>query len=249
MTAGRLVFATNAYSHLFPDLARKQVPAFTYMIATEPLSDEQLAAIGWEGRQGVEDARNLIHYYRLTPDGRLMMGGGPVGLKARNDLGRDNDEDAWRHLEEHIHWLWPHLDDLRVTHRWGGAFSVTMDLTPALGYVGESRRAVYSLGCIGHGVAMSYLNGRMLAELLVHPSGHRTMSARSSTGACCRGRRSRWLRWSSMRCATTCEPRTRSTNGGRRASESAPARLDPPAVRHAGCRAHGSLASQAAPRW
>jgi glycine/D-amino acid oxidase-like deaminating enzyme len=169
VTAGRLVFATNAYSHLFPDLVRKQVPAFTYMIATEPLSDEQLASIGWEGRQGLEDARNLIHYYRLTPDRRLVMGGGPVGLKAGNDLGRDSDEDAWRHLEEHIHWLWPHLDGLRVTHKWGGPFSVTLDLTPALGYVGESRRAVYSLGCIGHGVAMSYLNGRVLAELLLRP--------------------------------------------------------------------------------
>ena len=169
LTAGRIVFATNAYSHLFPDIARKQVPAFTYMIATEPLSDEQLAAIGWEGRQGLEDARNLIHYYRLTPDRRIVMGGGPVGLKARNDLGRDSDEDAWRRLEEHIHWLWPHLGGLRVTHKWGGPFSVTMDLTPALGYVGEGRRAVYSLGCIGHGVAMSYLNGRVLAELLLRP--------------------------------------------------------------------------------
>ncbi|MCX6373300.1 MAG: FAD-binding oxidoreductase [Actinobacteria bacterium] len=169
VTAGRLVFATNAYSHLFPDLARKQVPAFTYMIATEPLSDEQLAAIGWQGEQGLEDARNLIHYYRLTPDRRLVMGGGPVGLKAGNDLDRDSDEAAWRHLEEHIQWLWPHLGGLRVTHRWGGPFSVTMDLTPVLGYVGEGRRAVYSLGCIGHGVAMSYLNARVLADLLLRP--------------------------------------------------------------------------------
>jgi glycine/D-amino acid oxidase-like deaminating enzyme len=78
--AQKLAFATNAYSHLFPTLGHKQVPAFTYMIATEPLTDEQLAPIGWEGRQGLEDARNLIHYYRLTPDKRIVMGGGPVGL-------------------------------------------------------------------------------------------------------------------------------------------------------------------------
>ena len=63
MTAQKLVFATNAYSHLFGQLDRLQAPAFTYMIATEPLSDEQLAPIGWEGLQGIEDARNLIHYY------------------------------------------------------------------------------------------------------------------------------------------------------------------------------------------
>jgi glycine/D-amino acid oxidase-like deaminating enzyme len=169
VTAGRVVFAANAYSHLFPDLERKQVPAFTYMVATEPLSDEQLDSIGWVGRQGLEDARNLIHYYRLTPDKRIVMGGGPVGLKARNSLDRDSDERAWRHLEDHILWLWPHLAGVEVTHRWGGPFSVTMDLTPALGYVGENRNAVYSLGCIGHGVAMSYLNGKVLAELLLRP--------------------------------------------------------------------------------
>ena len=41
-----------------------------------------------------------------------------------------------------------------------------MDLAPALGYLGADRTAVYGLGCIGHGVAMSYLNGQVLAELL-----------------------------------------------------------------------------------
>jgi glycine/D-amino acid oxidase-like deaminating enzyme len=165
LSAGRLVFATNGYSHLFPDLATKQVPAFTYMVATEPLTEEQLAPIGWSGMQGVEDARNLIHYYRITPDKRIVMGGGPVGLRYGNDLDADIDEGAWRHLEEHIGWLWPHLRDVRIARRWGGPFSVTLDLTPALGYVGDDRRAVYSLGCIGHGVSMSYLNGRLLAEL------------------------------------------------------------------------------------
>jgi len=166
LVAQKLAFATNAYSHLFPTLNHKQVPAFTYMIATEPLSDEQLAPIGWEGRQGLEDARNLIHYYRLTPDQRIVMGGGPVGLTYAGSLDADSDEKAWRHLEDHIHFLWPHLRDLQITHRWGGPFSVTTDLTPALGYVGD-HRVVYSLGCIGHGVSMSYVNGRELAGLLL----------------------------------------------------------------------------------
>ena len=166
VTAAKLVYATNAYSHPFGELGRLQTPAFTYMIATQPLTDEQLAPIGWEGQQGLEDARNLIHYYRLTPDHRIVMGGGPVGLGRGDDLDHDSDEKAWQHLEQHIHWLWPHLSDVAVTHRWGGPFSVTMDLTPALGYLGQDRTAVYGLGCIGHGVAMSYLNGEVLADLL-----------------------------------------------------------------------------------
>ncbi len=164
--ARKLVFATNAYSHLFPMLRRKQIPAWTYMIATEPLTEPQLAAIGWQNRQGVEDARNLIHYYRLTPENRLLMGGGPVGLSYGDDMKRDADPNAWRHLEEHIAWLFPALKGIRVTHRWGGPFSVTLDLTPALGYLGD-HRVVYAVGCIGHGVSMSQLNGQTLADLLL----------------------------------------------------------------------------------
>ncbi len=166
LSAARVVFATNAYSHLFAPLGRMQMPAFTYMIATEPLSDEQLSPIGWQGAQGIEDARNLIHYYRITPDRRIVLGGGPVGLTANGMLDRDADEQAWRHLEEHLRWLWPHLN-VAITHRWGGPFSVTLDLTPALGYVGDDRSAVYALGCIGHGVSMSYLNGEVLTDLLL----------------------------------------------------------------------------------
>jgi glycine/D-amino acid oxidase-like deaminating enzyme len=167
ITARKVAFATNAYSHLFDELAGMQVPAFTYMIATEPLTDDQLAPIDWAGGQGVEDARNLIHYYRLTPDRRIAIGGGPVGLTASGGLDRDRDEAAWRHLEQHLHWLWPHLSGVAITHRWGGPFSVTADLTPALGFVGDDRDAVYGLGCIGHGVSMSYLNGEVLGELLL----------------------------------------------------------------------------------
>jgi glycine/D-amino acid oxidase-like deaminating enzyme len=166
VTAAKLVYATNAYSHLFGELGRLQTPAFTYMIATQPLTSEQLAPVGWAGQQGLEDARNLIHYYRLTPDHRIVIGGGPVGLGRGGDLDHDSDEKTWRHLEQHIAWLWPHLSGIAITHRWGGPFSVTMDLTPALGYLGGDRTAVYGLGCIGHGVAMSYLNGQALADLL-----------------------------------------------------------------------------------
>lgn len=164
--ARKLVFATNAYSHLFPMLRRKQIPAWTYMIATAPLSSQQMEAIGWQNRQGVEDARNLIHYYRLTPDNRLLIGGGPVGLSYGDDMERDANPSAWRHLEEHITWLFPALKGVHITHRWGGPFSVTLDLTPALGYLGD-HRIVYAVGCIGHGVSMSQLNGQTLCDLLL----------------------------------------------------------------------------------
>ncbi len=64
----------------------------------------------------------------------------------------------------------PHLAGVEITHRWGGPFSVTADLTPALGYLGEERDAVYAVGCIGHGVSMSFRNGQVLAQLLLGAS-------------------------------------------------------------------------------
>jgi glycine/D-amino acid oxidase-like deaminating enzyme len=166
VNADRIAFATNAYSHLFPELRRKQVPAFTHMLSTEPLTEEQLARIGWAGREAIEDSRNLIHHYRLTPDNRITMGGGPVGFTYANSLFGDDSPAAWEEVISHFRATFPSLKDIGFTHRWGGPFSVTLDLNPSIGYLAD-RRAVYSLGCIGHGVSMTHLNAQTLRDMLL----------------------------------------------------------------------------------
>jgi len=166
LKARKVAFATNAWSHLIPQLASKQVPAFTYMIATEPLTPSQWAEIGWQNGEGIEDARNLVHYYRPTADGRIAIGGGPVGLSYGKSMARDEDKAAWAHLERHLGVIFPCLKGIKAAYRWGGPFSVTLDLAPAMGYLGDTR-AVYSLGCIGHGVSTSHLNGQVLCDLLL----------------------------------------------------------------------------------
>lgn len=166
VTAGRLVLATNAYSLSIPELRRKQVPAWTYIVLTEPLEPERLAPIGWQGREGIEDYRNLVHYYRLTPDNRLLMGGSDVTVSFGGDMDKDLNERTFAQLERDIVAFYPSLQGVQVTHRWGGPVSVPMDMVPALGYVGD-HRAVYSLGCMGHGVSLTHLNGQVLADLLL----------------------------------------------------------------------------------
>jgi glycine/D-amino acid oxidase-like deaminating enzyme len=69
-------------------------------------------------------------------------------------------------LEEHIAYVFTTLKGIKITHRWGGPFSVTLDLTPVLGYVGD-KRAVYSLGCVGHGVWLTHLNGQTIRDLIL----------------------------------------------------------------------------------
>jgi len=164
VTAKKVIFATNAYSHLFPQLKRKQVPAFTHMVVTEPLSQALLDPIGWKNRQGIEDARNLVHYFRLTIDNRITMGGSDVSLAYGGNMEHDLNTHTFADLERDIIWLFPHLKGIKITHRWGGPVSVPLDMAPAIGYLGD-QRAIYSLGCVGHGVSMTHLNGRTLADL------------------------------------------------------------------------------------
>ena len=86
---------------VFPPLLRRLrhfvVPVYDYALMTEPLSDAQLAEMGWRNRQGVGDAANQFHYYRLTDDNRILWGGydavyyngghGQAGVRpARRDL-------------------------------------------------------------------------------------------------------------------------------------------------------------------
>jgi glycine/D-amino acid oxidase-like deaminating enzyme len=166
LDAEKVVFATNAYSHLIPQLRRKQVPAFTHMVVTEPLSNQQMASIGWQNRQGLEDARNLMHYFRLTADNRIAMGGRDVSLAFGGDMQRDMNERTFADLERDVVQFFPSLEGIRFTHRWGGPLSATLDMAPAIGYIGN-KRAVYSLGYIGHGVSMTHLNGWTLADMIL----------------------------------------------------------------------------------
>jgi len=153
----------------------EQQSVYTYIVLTEPLGD-RLDTLGWAGREGLEDARNLIHCFRLTADNRLLMGGGDVILVYGRRLGRDRHAPTFDHLERFIPQLFPSLQGIPITHRWGGPVSVTLDLAPALGYVGRDRMAVYSLGCIGHGVSMTQYNGWTLAELLLERASERTQA-------------------------------------------------------------------------
>ena len=116
-----LVLATNAYSVLFPQLKKLQKQVFTHIVLTEPLTQEQLNSIGWKNRAGIEDARDLIHYYRLTADNRIVMGGGDVSVAYGKNMARDLNEKTFTHLKNHVVEIFPQLKGIRFTHQWGGA--------------------------------------------------------------------------------------------------------------------------------
>lgn len=170
VSAQKVVVAANGYTHLIPGLRRRQIPAFAYIIVTEPLNERQRASIGWRGREGIEDGRNFMHFFRLTPDNRILAGGGPGLVPFAGSMGHDASPKAWAHLERFITATFPALAGIAITHRWGGAFSVTLNSTPQIGSLCGGA-VVYSVGCTGHGVAMTHQNGRILSDLVL---GRRT---------------------------------------------------------------------------
>jgi glycine/D-amino acid oxidase-like deaminating enzyme len=165
--ASKVVLATNAFSAAMPQLRSKQLPVYTYIVLTEPLHDARLGAIGWAGRQGIEDARNLIHYYRLTADNRLLFGGSDAMYYYGNKLNRDSNAKVFRQLKNDIGRTFPGLKGTRIEYKWGGPVSVPLDFFPSIGYLGDDRRIVFSLGCVGHGVALMNFAGQIVRDLVL----------------------------------------------------------------------------------
>jgi glycine/D-amino acid oxidase-like deaminating enzyme len=168
VTAGKLVVAANAYASSLrglPKLRSRQTPMWTFQVVTAPLSAAQWASLGWDAQQSFEDNRQLVHYFRPTVDGRITMGGGDITAPSAGHFDHDFAPRIWRHCEQHLKWIYPQLRDVAIEYRWGGPVSVNVDMTPEIGFIGDER-VIFSTGCIGHGVSLTHLNGRLIADLL-----------------------------------------------------------------------------------
>jgi glycine/D-amino acid oxidase-like deaminating enzyme len=155
VSARTVVLATNAYSdNLWPGLARTVLPVQSYQVATAPLPAEVRRQV-LPGGQVVSDLRRILFYFRLDPDGRLLMGG-------RGPLHDRGDPALFAGLEATARRLFPQIGAPRWEHRWSGRVALTADHLP---HLHEPRPGVLSaLGYNGRGVAMATVMGRLLAD-------------------------------------------------------------------------------------
>jgi glycine/D-amino acid oxidase-like deaminating enzyme len=186
LLADRCVLTTNSWASEDPRFRRTLVPVYTYILMTEPIDDSRLASIGWEGREGVEDTRLHLHFYRRTRDGRILWGGSDnrVPLLGRIDKRFDKDPAAFQRLESTFLKTFPTLAGITFTHKWGGTFAVTPDFNPHYGTL-EHGRILYGHGCCGHGVGPSYLGAQILRDRLLgrHSSFDELLFMRADHGA------------------------------------------------------------------
>jgi glycine/D-amino acid oxidase-like deaminating enzyme len=164
--AKNIVIATNAYTSKLGFFKNKVVPIHTQVIATEPLNNQQLDAINWNSRLPFYDNNNLLFHIVLTPDNRIIFGGGNVeyfwnnGLKYKGKLNKISE----MLYNELIH-IYPDLKGIKIQYAWNGIIGVTYDEIPTVGVTGEYENIYYGLGYSGHGVNQSILFGDIIAHL------------------------------------------------------------------------------------
>ena len=150
--AGELLVATSGYTgDVVPALRRKLLPIGSYIIATEPLTETMAREISPRARM-MYDSRHFLHYFRLTPDRRLLFGGRARFVPETEATVRESAAE----LRAGMLKVYPQLQSVRVEYAWGGTLDFTYDTMPHLGRVEGCH---YALGYAGHGVALASLLG------------------------------------------------------------------------------------------
>jgi glycine/D-amino acid oxidase-like deaminating enzyme len=163
----RVVLATNAYRPLVPSIRRYIVPVYDHVLMSEPLSAWQRAAIGWKGREGLGDAANRFHYFRLTADDRILWGGYDATYHFRNGIRRSFEQDDTVHerLARSFFETFPQLEGMRFTHRWGGVIDTSSRFAAMFG-TAHGGRLAYAVGYTGLGVGATRFGARTALDLV-----------------------------------------------------------------------------------
>ncbi|WP_031843650.1 NAD(P)/FAD-dependent oxidoreductase, partial [Vibrio parahaemolyticus] len=134
-------------------------PCGTQVVATQPLSDEQLKQV-LTSDYCVEDCNYLLDYFRLTADKRLLFGGGVV-------YGARDPENIEALIRPKMEKVFPQLKGIKIDYTWTGNFLLTYSRMPQFGSFADN--IYYLQGYSGHGVTCTHLAGKLLAETL---TGH-----------------------------------------------------------------------------
>jgi len=160
-TADKVLLATGAYTTAaFPWFRRRIVPVGSFIIATRPLTEAEIAA-SVPGDRTYVNSLNIGNYFRLSPDRRLLFGG-----RARFAAVSDQRSDArsGEILRQSLAAVFPQLAAVEVDYCWGGLVDMTADRFPR---AGEAQGLYYSMGYSGHGAQISTHMGEIMADLMM----------------------------------------------------------------------------------
>lgn len=157
IVADAVVLAGNAYSRLEPKhLSNLIFPAGSYVIATEPLETDVASEIN-AGDVAVCDLNEVVDYYRLSADRRLLYGG------TCNYSGRD-PASIESYIRPRMLKVYPQLESVKVEYEWGGMIGIVLNRIPTVGRINGN--VYYCQGYSGHGVSGTHLMGEIVADAI-----------------------------------------------------------------------------------
>jgi len=170
--AVKVALATNAFPSLLKRYRLHTVPVYDYVLMTEPLTDEQLASIGWGNRQGIADLANQFHYYRLSADNRILWGGYDAIYHYGGSIKPEYDDrpQTFEKLARHFFATFPQLEGIRFSHRWAGVIDTSSRFCAFFGQARQGRVS-YAAGFTGLGVAATRFAANVMLD---HLSGVET---------------------------------------------------------------------------
>jgi glycine/D-amino acid oxidase-like deaminating enzyme len=168
-----VVRSTEAYTRDLPGMRRALVPLYSLMVATEPLDAATWGSIGLRRFETFSDDRRMVIYGQRTTDDRVAFGGrgAPYRLGSGIDPATESRSDVHDRIVATLVELFPQLEGVGITHRWGGVLGVPRDWRPSVG-LDRSTGIAWTGGYVGEGVAAANLAGRTIADLVLRPDSH-----------------------------------------------------------------------------
>lgn len=161
ITAKEVLVATGAYtSGPFDYFRRRIVPVGSFIIATRPLSDAEIAAT-MPGNRNCVTSMNIGNYFRMLPDKRLLFGG---RARFSATINQKSDAKSGAILRASLAQIFPHLANVEIDYCWGGLVDMTQDRFPR---AGRNDGVWYAMGYSGHGAQMSTYMGIVMADLIL----------------------------------------------------------------------------------
>lgn len=157
-----------------PGTGARIMPVGTYVGVTEPLDPSEMDGL-LPTRAAVCDSNFVLDYFRPTADQRLLFG----GKVSYSTLTPPNLAGS---LQTRIARVFPRLAWRPLTHVWGGFVDITMNRAPDFSRLppdGAAGAPIYLLqGFSGHGLALSGLAGKLVAEAICEDASRFDLFAR-----------------------------------------------------------------------
>jgi len=161
-----LVLACNAFAPNLGFFQNSVLPLREYVGMTRPLRDDELAALRWRLRAPFSDTRTEVYYFGLSRDGRVHIGGGAPQYGFNNSPASPGDADLHRRqLERELVRVYPTLAGVEFDLLWSGIIDWSLSAAPSVGQTGKHRNILYGIGYSGHGVNLTSVFGRIIADL------------------------------------------------------------------------------------